>query len=310
MSTQDLNQSTIDSLFAAATTEQKFAAVNFQNRRSLTAEQMHLLVAANQVFGRSASAKLSSWLNVEVRIAMITAERMLSRDHLEVIDMKAMYFGEARFTSPAPALVCIDISFVNSIINLLLGGPANVGEAVSTREVTAIDGTVMGVFLSTLWAELNQIWSPYGLQADFKSEIHFANVGKVFSQTDYLLVLTYEMKINHMEGVLQIALSTTVADTLLRELNRRDMGSIKSVENKKILEDRVAKGRHRAYLRSEPFRLSVGEVANLVPGSLLSCGISQSTLGQFGIAGGKVWGAIPSNRNGRIVAQLEESHKE
>jgi flagellar motor switch protein FliM len=307
MSTQDLNQSTIDSLFAAVASEQKFAAVNFQNRRSLTSEQMHLLVAANQVFGRSASARLSSWLNVEVRIAMIAAERMLSRDHLEVIDMKAMYFGEARFTTSAPALVCVDMGFIDSIINLLLGGPANSGEPTSTREVTAIDGTVMAVFLSTLWSELNQIWYSYGLQADFKCEIHFANVGKVFSQTDYLLVLTYEMKINNLEGVLQIALSTTVADTLLRELSSRDIGSTKSVETRNILQDRLANAKYRAYLRSESFQVSIGDIANLVPGTLLNCGVAQTALGGFGIAGGKIWKAVPANRNGRIVAQIDAS---
>jgi len=305
VSTQDLDQSTIDSLFAAADSEQKFTAVNFQNRKSLTAEQMHLLVAANQVFGRSTSARLTSWLNVGIRIVMVAAERVLYRDHLEVSDINGMYSGEARFSSSATALVCLDLSFVSAIVHLVLGGPPNIPDSPESRELTAIDATIMNVFLGTLWTELNQIWSSCGLQAEYKSEVQFANLGKMFAQTEYLLVFTYEMKVGKVEGVLQVALPTAVADTLLRELDRRDTGHTQSSETRRILQSRLANAKHKTYLRSPNFNVSVAQILDLTQGSLLNCGIPQSTTAQFGIQGGKVWTARPAMRDGRIVAQID-----
>jgi len=42
MSAQDLNQKSIDLMFAAAEADQQFTSVNFKTRKSLTPDQMQL----------------------------------------------------------------------------------------------------------------------------------------------------------------------------------------------------------------------------------------------------------------------------
>ncbi len=306
MSEPELNQSAIDSLFSVNGSEQKIAPVDFQKRKSLTVDQMQLLIAENIVFARSSSDRLSAWLNTNVSIQMMAAERVLFSEHLATSDVKGTYYGEARFSSSQPILFSLDNSFIGAVVHLVLGGASTIPEPLGDRPLTYIDSALMEVLLTTVCAELNQIWTSCDLIATYKSEVISANIGKIFAQEEYLLVFTYEMKIGTVEGVVQVALSTTIADTLLRQLDRNDTSRTQPPETRAEIYNRLETTRHKAHLRSPSFRIRVADLIEMAPGTLLPCGISHQAPASFGVQGGRVWKAKAGTREGRIVAQIFE----
>jgi flagellar motor switch protein FliM len=287
------------------TSDQNFTVIDLENRRSITPEQMHFLISINHSFARSVGARLSSWLESNITITMVTAERVLYGDYLDKKEGSGVYFGEAEFSSSASALVCLGNSIVDAAVHLSLGGQAHIPE-VKARESTAIDAAVIDVFLDTIWTDLNQIWSSCGLWAKYKSEIQSTRLPKLFPDLEYLMIFTYEIKIEGIGGQLQIVLSAAIASILLREIDRRDMGRAQSPETRRLLCERLAKSQHTAYLRLPRFNLSVSQLLSLVPGSIVPCNLTESTNAQFAIEGGKVWQAPLSKRGDFLVAQIQE----
>jgi flagellar motor switch protein FliM len=306
MSKQDMDQSAIDSLFAGKDAVTNFTPVNFENRRSITPEQMHFLVSINHSFARSVGARLSSWLESDIRITMVAAERALYRDHLETCDLKGMYFGEAGFGSGAVALCCVDFGIADAVVHLSLGGRASIPALVRSREATAIDAAVIDGFLDTVWSDLNQLWASCGLYASYKCEIPASKIAKVFPGLEYLILFTYEIRIEGIEGIFQVALPAGVASILLREIDRRDPGRAPSTETRRLLCERLANSQHTAYLRLPKFRLNVGQLMQLEPGAIVPCGLPESTHAQFSIRGRKVWDAPLARRGEFLVAQIQE----
>jgi flagellar motor switch protein FliM len=306
MSRQGLNQSAIDSLFAAKDAEQNFTPVDFEHRISITSEQMHFLVSINHSFARSISARLSSWLESDIRITMVAAERSLYRDYLESCDLHGTYFGEAEFASSSSALCCLDFGIVDAVVHLSLGGKTSIPTFSGSRESTAIDAAVTDVFLDAIWADLNQVWAPCGLHATYTSEISPGKLTKVFPDLEYLMLFTYEIKIQGVEGIFQIALPAGVAGILLREIDRRDTGRTQSAETLKLLCERLAKSQHTAHLRLPAFRLSVGQLMHLEPGAIVPCRLPASTNAQFAIRGGKIWNVPLAKRGDYLIAQIQE----
>lgn len=306
MSKQDLDQSAIDSLFAGKDAEQNFTPVDFENRRSITPEQLHFLVSINHTFARSISARLSSWLESDIRITMVAAERALYRDHLETCDLNGMYFGEAAFVTGPNSLCCLDYGIVEAIVHLSLGGRTTIPALPGPRESTAIDAAVVDVFLDTLWADINQIWASCSLLASYKAEIHTGKLSKVFPSLEYLMLFTYEIRVEGVEGIFQIALPAGIASILLREIDRRDTGRPPSGETRKLLAARLGNSQHTAYLRLPKFRLSIGQLMQLEQGAIVPSELPESASAQFFIRGGKVWEASLARRGDHLVAQLQK----
>jgi flagellar motor switch protein FliM len=151
---------------------------------------------------------------------------------------------------------------------------------------------------------LNQIWAPTGLHGSFDRRVLPADVLKVYPQTEYLLRFTYGVAIDRVEGMLVLSLSTAIADTLLREIDRHDARRTQSPEVKAVLRERLGQLPRRATLRLPSFALRLAEVKALRPGTLLHTGIPARAHAEFSTPGGPVWLATPMKQDGRVAARL------
>jgi flagellar motor switch protein FliM len=195
---------------------------------------------------------------------------------------------------------------VDAAIHLSLGGKPDIPEFVKVREATALDAAVIDVFLDAIWAELNRMWASCEMVAKYKTEVPGSRLAKVFPESEELMTFTYGIKIEKIEGKLQIALPSAVAGVLLREMERKDVGRAASPEARQMLCERLATTQHVAYLRLPQFRMSMAQLLNLEPGSIVSSGLPESTMAQFSIRGGPVWNSPLARRGVRLVAQIGE----
>jgi flagellar motor switch protein FliM len=305
MQDHGLDQSAIDSLFTRAKTVETAEAVNFADRKSITAEQMLMLVSMNQAFSRTLSIKLSAWLGASIKVSMVAAERCLYQDLLETIDVEASYFAQCRFRSPdCRALFVMDMALTEPVVNLGLGGLAEIpGDGVQ-REVTLIDTAVVNIMLTTISSEMNHMWIACGLHADFESEVPQANSARFFSRGENVLSFIYEMTIGKVQGTFQIAFATAASDVILREIERQDSRRVQSPATRQMLEQRLAEVMQPATLRLPAFRLRAAELMRLEPGSVLKSTLARSSPFRFAVEGGPSWEATAVVVDSRVSARL------
>lgn len=305
MSKQDLDQNAIDSLFGVIEKDQRAIPVNFAERRSLTAEQMKTLINLNLPFTSILSAHLSSWLDSKIKLSMVAAERILYRDQLDMFAPEGMYLSEGRFEDlGVSALLQIDVQCVDAIVHLGLGGRDQLAANGASRELTRVDVAIMEIFLKSVWKELNHVWSACGLQASFERRVLPGDVLKVFHYSEYLLSFTYSITIGAIEGFLQLSLSTTVTDILLREIDRQEVRRPQSPEIKKLLQQRLSQIPQRGFLRLPPFSIEIATIRELKPGTLLTTGIPSTEPARLSFSGGPELRATAMQRSGRVVAEV------
>jgi flagellar motor switch protein FliM len=305
VNTEELDQNAIDSLFSEPVPESETVRVNFAERRLLTAEQMKALISLSQPFASSMSTQLSSKLNADVKLTMISAERVLCRDQIKSSDPEVMYLSEGIFDlTGTPALLQIDLACVNPLVHLSLGGSVKFPE-MTTRELTTIDNEIMESIMQSIWLRLNDLWSPFSMRAKHRRRILPADILQVFPPSEYLLSFTYGISVGSVEGFVILSLSTSVADAFLKSMERTESKRMQSPEIRRGLEDCVGKTLQVGSLQSAPFKMRVLDLTRLEPGDLLLTGVPAGKHLEICIGNGPVWQASAVAKDGRICAQLE-----
>jgi flagellar motor switch protein FliM len=306
MQDQQLDQSAIDSLFSPAKALEIAETVDFADRKSITAEQMMMLVSLNQAFCRALSIKLSAWLGASIKIAMVAAERCLYQSLLDTIDVEGSYFGQSRFRSPdCRALFAMDLTLTEPVVNLGLGGLAEIAGTGGKREVTQIDIAVVNTLLATISSEMNHMWVACKLHADFESEVPPANSARFFPRSENVLSFIYEMQIGSVQGTFQVAFATAVSDVILREIERQDSERVQSPAIREMLERRLSEVVQPATLRLPSFNILASELLHLKPGLVLKSSLARTTPFCFAVEGGPAWEATAVVIDSRVSARLE-----
>jgi flagellar motor switch protein FliM len=313
---EELDQNAINNLFRAAATEAAAAAaapesnaINFARRASISTEQMQMLVSVNQIFSQSLGITLSARLNAPVTLTMVATERSLYHNLLDTIDLEASYLSQSRFRAPdARSLIAMDLALVEPLVHLSLGGLTTIPPTRTPRELTQIDTAIMEILMGIVCTEMNLMWAPFGLQAQYEGRVVPIHARRFFPQSEYVLSFTYEVHIGDRTGSLQIALATVIASALLREVDRRDHERVQPPATRKLLQDRIAALGVRTTLRLPPFKVLASEILNLQPGQLLESSLPTTTPCLLGMADGPLWEAQPMLADERIAAKLIRPH--
>ncbi|WP_161570860.1 hypothetical protein [Granulicella sibirica] len=312
---EELDQNAITNMFReAAEAEARAAAalphpVNFAKRASISAEQMQMLVSVNQVFSQSLSINLSARLGAPITLAMVVAERSLFHDFIDTIDFETCYIAQSRFRTPdAGSMLSMDLTLVEPLVHLALGGLTTIPKATQTRELTQIDTAIMEILMGIVCAEMNHMWAPFGLQASYDSRVMPVSARRFFPQSEYILTFTYEMHVGDRQGSLQISLATVIASALLREVDRRDHERIQPAATRRLLQERLGALGVRSTLRLPAFRVLASEILNLRAGTLLESDLPTTTPCLLGMSEGPTWEAQPMLSDQRIAAKLVRPH--
>ena len=294
---------------AEAAAAQAPTPVNFARRPSISTEQMQMLVSVNQIFSQSLGITLSSRLNAPVTLTMVATERALYQNLLDTIDLDASYLAQSRFRSPdARSLISLDLSLVEPLVHLALGGLTTIPVSKTSRELTQIDIAIMEILMGILCTEMNLMWAPFGLQALYDGRVVPIHARRFYPQSEYVLSFTYEVHIGDRSGTLQVALATVIASALLREVDRRDHERVQPPATRKLLQDRMGSLGVRSTLRLPPFKVMASEILNLRPGHLLESGLPTTTPCLLGMSSGPTWEAQPMLSDERIAAKLLRPH--
>lgn len=307
---EELDQNAITNLFRPAAADAAAALpVNFARRGAISPDQMQMLVSINQVFAQNLGMTLSARLGAPITLAMVAAERSLFHQLIPNMDLEGSYIAQSRFRSPdARSMLALDVTLVEPLVHLSLGGLASVSKPPAQRELTQIDTAIMEFLMGVISTEMNLMWAPFGLQAAYESSVSPVHARRFYSQTEYVLSFTYEFQVGKHQGSLQIILATVIAACLLREVDRRDNDRPQPPVIRKLLQDRISDLGVRTTLRLPPFKVMASQIVNLRAGMLLESNLPKSTPCLLGMANGPLWEAQPMIADERIAAKLVRPH--
>jgi len=151
-----------------------------------------------------------------------------------------------------------------------------------------------------------------GLSFNFERRQMQTQVARIMSVTEKTLCLSFEIRMPHSSGLLNLAFPAVVANTILRRLTsewarrRRHAG-----ETRVRMEAAARHIRFGASLQLPPVRMAASAIENLQTGSVLRLDLAANTLAEWRV-GGQTLSLAQAIRQGvhraaRMERQIDEA---
>ena len=288
-----LKQNEIDALFQAALsaapetqkTEARARAVayNFSSAGQISTDQLRAISMLNDLFARNLTHNLAAWLRTRFQVNLVSAEQIPFSEFLLRVP-EISYVASVRMEPlGALAVLQLDLALAPPIIDLLLGGEGRDG---ALRELTDIEESILASVVEIICRELTAAWQPVGLNFNFERRQMQTQVARIMSVTEKTLCLSFEIRMPHSSGLLNLAFPAVVANTILRRLSsdwarRRRHGG----ETRARMEAAARRIRFGASLQLPAVRMAASAIENLELGSVLRLDLAANTLSEWKVGG-------------------------
>jgi flagellar motor switch protein FliM len=288
-----LKQDEIDALFEAARStspEAEHAEVrarvvpyNYASAGQISTDQLRAISLLNDLFARNLTHNLAAWLRSRFQVNLVSAEQIPFNEFLLRIP-EICYVASVRL-EPLGALsvLQLDLALAPPIIDLLLGGEGRDGPL---RELTDIEESILGSVVDIICRELTAAWQTVGLSFSFDRRQMQTQVARIMSVTEKTLCLSFEIRMPHGSGLLNLAFPAVVANTILRRLatdwgkRRRHAGDARAV-----MEAAARQIHFGCSLQLPSVRVPASALENLAPGSLVRFHLPANTAPLWRVAG-------------------------
>jgi flagellar motor switch protein FliM len=312
-----LKQDEIDALFAAARTRDpdqdptevraRVLRYNFSSAGQISTDQLRAISMLNDLFARNLTHNLAAWLRTRFQVNLVSAEQIPFQEFLLRIP-EISYAASVRL-EPLGALsvLQLDMTLAPPMIDLLLGGDGREGPL---RELTDIEESILGSVAEIICRELTAAWQPVSLSFNFERRQMQTQVARIMSVNEKTLCLSFEVRMPHSSGLLNLAFPAVVANTILRRLTS-DWGRRRhhAPEVRARMETSARNIRFGAALQLPTVRVPATAIEQLEPGSLIRFELPANTLPEWRV-GGQVLARAQAVRQGvhraaRIEGGLE-----
>jgi flagellar motor switch protein FliM len=288
-----LKQDEIDALFAAARTadptrdrtevRQRVTPYSFSSAGQISTDQLRAISMLNDLFARNLTHNLAAWLRTRFQVNLVSAEQIPFHEFLLRIP-EISYAASVRL-EPLGALsvLQLDLALAPPIIDLLLGGDGREGPL---RELTDIEEAILGSVAEIICRELTAAWQPVSLSFNFERRQMQTQVARIMSVNEKTLCLSFEIRMPHSSGLLNLAFPAVVANTILRRLTS-DWGRRRhhAPEVRARIEASARRIRFGGNLQLPPVRLPATTIEGLKPGSILRFDLPANTLPEWRVGG-------------------------
>jgi flagellar motor switch protein FliM len=313
-----LKQNEIDALFEAARSsapesarpEARARAVpyNFSSAGQISTEQLRAISMLNDLFARNLTHNLAAWLRTRFQVNLVSAEQIQFNEFLLRVP-EISYVASVRL-EPLGALsvLQLDLALAPPIVDLLLGGEGKDGPL---REITDIEESILGSLVEIVCRELTAAWQPVGLSFNFERRQMQTQVARIMPVTEKTLCLSFEIRMPHSSGLLNLAFPAVVANTILRRLTsdwgrrRRHAG-----ETRERMEANARRIRFGGSLQLPSVHLSASSIENLEPGTILRFDLPANTLPELRVGGQPLSQAQAIRKGPHRAARIESSASE
>jgi flagellar motor switch protein FliM len=288
-----LKQDEIDALFEAARSaapdaeraegRAKAVPYNYASAGQISTDQLRAISMLNDLFARNLTHNLAAWLRSRFQVNLVSAEQIQFNEFLLRIP-EISYVASVRL-EPLGALsvLQLDLGLAPPIIDLLLGGEGRDGPL---RELTDIEESILGSVVEIVCRELTAAWQTVGLTFRFDRRQMQTQVARIMSVTEKTLCLSFEIRMPHSSGLLNLAFPAVVANTILRRLTT-DWGRRRrhSAGSRARLSAAARHIRFGCSLQLPSVRVPASALENLASGSVVRFDLPANTLPEWRVAG-------------------------
>ncbi|MFZ1084285.1 MAG: FliM/FliN family flagellar motor switch protein [Terracidiphilus sp.] len=318
MMEKTLKQNEIDALFQAARSSEpeakktevraRVVPYNFSSAGQISTDQLRAISMLNDLFARNLTHNLAAWLRTRFQVNLVSAEQIPFNEFLLRIP-EISYVASVRMEPlGALAVLQLDLALAPPIIDLLLGGEGRDGPL---RELTDIEESILASVVEIVCRELTAAWQPVGLSFNFERRQMQTQVARIMSVTEKTLCLSFEIRMPHSSGLLNLAFPAVVANTILRRLTsdwarrRRHADEIRG-----RMETAARRIHFGASLQLPTVRLAASTLENLEVGTVLRLDLAAGTLAKWKVGGQTLASAQPIRHGQHRAARIEEINYE
>jgi len=307
-----LQQDEIDALFEAARAvsveagsneERRVMAYNFSSAGQISTDQLRAISMLNDLFARNLTHNLAAWLRTRFQVNLVSAEQIPFNEFLLRIP-EISYVASVRL-EPLGALsvLQLDLALAPPIIDLLLGGDGREGPL---RELTDIEEAILGSVGEIICRELTAAWQPVSLSFNFERRQMQTQIARVMSVGEKTLCLSFEIRMPHSSGLLNLAFPAVVSNTILRRLTS-DWGRRRrhTHETRARMDASARRIPFGACLQLSPVRLAATVLENLKPGAVLRLDVPANTMPEWRVAGQFLARASAVRQGAHRAARME-----
>src|SRR5271165_5051307 len=281
-----LKQDEIDALFESARSSMpeapraevraRIVPYNFSSAGQISTDQLRAISMLNDLFARNLTHNLAAWLRTRLQVNLVSAEQITFNEFLLRIP-EISYVSSVRL-EPLGALsvLQLDLALAPPVIDLLLGGEGRDGPL---RELTDIEESILASVAEVICRELTTAWQPVGLSFNFERRQMQTQVARIMSVNEKTLCLSFEIRMPHSTGLLNLAFPAVVANTILRRLTS-DWG--RSRRHAGDAQERMGANARRirfgCSLQLPAVRLAASAIENLEAGCVLRLDLAANAL--------------------------------
>jgi flagellar motor switch protein FliM len=308
-----LKQNEIDALFEAARSSApdsspaearaRIEPYNFSSAGQISNEQLRAISMLNDLFARNLTHNLAAWLRTRFQVNLVSAEQIQFNEFLLRIP-EISYVASVRLEPLGVLSVLqLDLALAPPVIDLLLGGEGRDG---ALRELTDIEEAILGSVVEIICRELTAAWQPVGLSFNYERRQMQTQVARIMSVTEKTLCLSFEIRMPHSSGLLNLAFPAVVANTILRRLTS-DWGRSRrhATETRARMEASARRIRFGGSLQLPAVRIPITEIESLAPGKILRLDLAANTLPVWQVGGQMIAEAQPIRHGAHRGARME-----
>jgi flagellar motor switch protein FliM len=310
-----LKQDEIDALFEAARSSApeatrtearaKVVPYNFSSAGQISTDQLRAISMLNDLFARNLTHNLAAFLRTRFQVNLVSAEQIQFNEFLLRIP-EISYVASVRL-EPLGALsvLQLDLGLAPPMIDLLLGGEGKDGPL---RELTDIEESLLGRVVEIVCRELTAAWQPVGLSFTFERRQMQTQVARIISVNEKTLCLSFEIRMPHSSGLLNLAFPAVVANTILRRLTTdwsRRRGH--AGDTRMRMEETAKRIRFGCSLQLPTVRLAASTLENLEAGDVVRMNVGAEALAELRVGGQTLSLAQAMRRGVHRAARIERT---
>jgi flagellar motor switch protein FliM len=281
---------------------QNVVRYNFSSSGQISKDQLRVISMLNDMFARNLTHNLAAWLRTRFHVRLVSAEQVVFNEFLLRIPEISYVCSIRMEPLGALSVLQLDLALVPPMIDLLLGGEGREG---ALRELTDIEEAILASVVEMVCRELTAAWQPVGLSFNFERRQMQTQAARIMSVNEKTLCLSFEIRMPHGSGLLNLAFPAVVANTILRRLTS-DWGrrTRHSPEARARMEATAKNIRLGCALQLPVVRLPAKSIEALEPGKVLPLGLSARMPGEWRVGGQSMGDAYAVRQGLRRAARL------
>lgn len=308
-----LNQEEIDAIVQASRglkssspkKEKSVQACDFRQAGQLSRELVQAVSGMYESFARNLSQALGLYLPVAIQALLVSVEQLTYKDFLvrtpEITYMISFRLRQLHTT----AAMQIDNSFVFPLIDVLLGGNGKCEPF--TREVTLIEEKLMHEVVAIICRELESAWQMIGGEIELESRQQPAQMQRLMPAMEKVLALSFELKMNEAQGMLNIMFPAAASSALFRKLSKDLSCTDTPPSSGQRLREGVLDCQFRVEMGIPGIKTDLAKLLELAPGEIFNLKLPLNTPGAVLLAGRKLFEAYPVRCGQRRAARIGQA---